>query len=143
MDVAAGRFAHRSGEMLQRLASLVEQSEFELPVPASKLSYKSTYSTLSDRDGCEALLPRTAFLMRWFVSLGAAEPKMRVLSLELSRRSSRGAARAHEPASVSWCGVWSRRPASNIRPHGRGSIDVVFPYKVWTLTGLYLRVPRR
>jgi len=38
VDVAAGRFAHRSGEMLQRLASLVEQSEFELPVPVSKLS---------------------------------------------------------------------------------------------------------
>jgi hypothetical protein len=47
----------------QQPDSLAEQSEFELPVPVSKLPYNSTYSTLSDRDGCEALLPRTAFLM--------------------------------------------------------------------------------
>jgi hypothetical protein len=45
---------------------------------------------------CEASLPRTAFMMRWFLSLDAAEPKWGCLSLEPSCRISRGVAHAHE-----------------------------------------------
>ena len=54
--------------------SLAERSEFELPVPVSKLSYDSTMLGFAIETDCEASLPRTAFLMRWFLSLEAAEP---------------------------------------------------------------------
>jgi len=53
---------------------------------------------------CEASLPRTAFMMRWFLSLEAAEPKWGCLSLEPSCRISRGVAHAHEEkASLERC----------------------------------------
>jgi hypothetical protein len=41
---------------------LVERSEFELPVPVSKLSYEGIMLGFAIETGCEALLPGTAFL---------------------------------------------------------------------------------
>jgi hypothetical protein len=55
---------------------MVERSEFELPVPVSKLSYDSTMPGFGIETDCEASLPRTAFMMRWFLSLGSGGAKM-------------------------------------------------------------------
>jgi len=43
----------------------VERSEFELPVPVSKLSYEGIMLGFAMETGCEALLPGTAFLARF------------------------------------------------------------------------------
>jgi hypothetical protein len=49
-------------------------------------------------------VPRTAFMMRWFLSLEAAEPKWGCLSLGPSCRISRRVAHAHEEkASLERC----------------------------------------
>src|SRR5713101_1170238 len=48
-----------------RSDSLAERGEFELPVPVSKLSYDSIMLGFAIETGCEALLPRTAFLARF------------------------------------------------------------------------------
>jgi hypothetical protein len=40
VDVAAGRFAHRSGEMLQRLASLVDDAVYCEPISSSEFPVK-------------------------------------------------------------------------------------------------------
>jgi hypothetical protein len=94
---------------------LTERSEFELPVPVSELSYDSTMLGFAIETDCETLLPRTAFLMRWFLSLEAAEPKWGCLSLELSCRISRGVAHAHEQkASLERCDS-SAEPALEFR----------------------------
>ena len=83
---------------------MAERSEFELPVPVSKLSSDSTMLGFGIETDCEASLPRTAFIMRWFLSLEAAEPKWGCLSLEPSCRISRGVAHAHEEkASLERC----------------------------------------
>jgi hypothetical protein len=44
---------------------MAERSEFELPVPVSKLSYDSIMLGFAIETDCEALLPRTAFLARF------------------------------------------------------------------------------
>jgi hypothetical protein len=44
---------------------MVERSEFELPVPVSKLPDDSIMLGFAIETGCEALLPRTAFLARF------------------------------------------------------------------------------
>src|SRR5260370_12547941 len=98
-----------------RTDSLAERSEFELPVPVSKLSYDSTMLGFAIETDREASLPAPAFLMRWFLSLEAAEPKWGCLSLEPSCRISRGVAHAHEEkASLERCDS-SAEPALEFR----------------------------
>src|SRR5216683_6321357 len=55
---------------------MVERSEFELPVPVSKLSYDSIMLGFAIETGCEALLPRTAFLARFSFVVGSGGAKM-------------------------------------------------------------------
>ena len=69
---------------------MVERSEFELPVPVSKRSYDSIMLGFAIETGCEALLPRTAFLARFSFCCW-------------KRRSQNGAASLWNPAAVA---VW-------------------------------------
>jgi hypothetical protein len=71
---------------------LVERSEFEPPVPVSKLSYDSIMLGFAIETGCEALLPRTAFLARFSFC-------------RWKRRSQNGAASHWNPAAES-VAVW-------------------------------------
>src|SRR6266436_6845425 len=71
-----------------RTDSLAEESEFELPVPVSKLSYDSIMLGFAIEAGCEALLPRTAFLARFSFC-------------RWKRRSQNGAASHWNPAAES------------------------------------------
>ena len=71
---------------------MVERSEFELPVPVSKLSYDSIMLGFAIETGCEALLPRTAFLARFSFC-------------RWKRRSQNGAASLWNPAAES-VAVW-------------------------------------
>ena len=71
---------------------MVEGSEFELPVPVSKLSYDSIMLGFAIETGCEALLPRTAFLARFSFC-------------RWKRRSQNGAASLWNPAAES-VAVW-------------------------------------
>ena len=71
---------------------MVERSEFELPVPVSKLSYDSIMLGFAIETGCEALLPRTAFLARFSFC-------------RWKRRSQNGAASHWNPAAES-VAVW-------------------------------------
>ena len=75
-----------------RSDSLAERSEFELPVPVSKLSYDSIMLGFAIETGCEALLPRTAFLARFSFC-------------RWKRRSQNGAASLWNPAAES-VAVW-------------------------------------
>ena len=68
------------------------ESEFELPVPVSKLSYDSIMLGFAIETGCEALLPRTAFLARFSFC-------------RWKRRSQNGAASHWNPAAES-VAVW-------------------------------------
>ena len=71
---------------------MVERSEFELPVPVSKLSYDSIMLGFAIETGCEALLPRTVFLARFSFC-------------RWKRRSQNGAASLWNPAAES-VAVW-------------------------------------
>src|SRR6202521_3761889 len=71
---------------------LAKRSEFELPVPVSKLSYDSIMLGFAIETGCEALLPRTAFLARFSLC-------------RWKRRSQNGAASLWNPAAES-VSVW-------------------------------------
>ena len=75
-----------------RSDSLAERGEFELPVPVSKLSYDSIMLGFAIETGCEALLPRTAFLARFSFC-------------RWKRRSQNGAASHWNPAAES-VAVW-------------------------------------
>src|SRR5260370_24005010 len=75
-----------------RSDSLAARSEFELPVGVSKLSYDSIMLGFAIETGCEALLPRTAFLARFSFC-------------RWKRRSQNGAASLWNPASES-VAVW-------------------------------------
>src|SRR6266436_8574601 len=77
---------------LVRSDSLAERGEFELPVPVSKLSYDSIMLGFAIETGCEALLPRTAFLARFSFC-------------RWKRRSQNGAASHWNPAAES-VAVW-------------------------------------
>jgi hypothetical protein len=71
---------------------LAERSEYKLPVPVSKLSYDSIMLGFAIETGCEALLPRTAFLARFSFC-------------RWKRRSQNGAASLWNPAAES-VAVW-------------------------------------
>src|SRR5260370_42404879 len=81
---------------LRRIAdmpdSMAERSEFELPVPVSKLPDDSIMLGFAIETGCEALLPRTAFLARFSFC-------------RWKRRSQNGAASQWKPAAES-VAVW-------------------------------------
>jgi hypothetical protein len=73
-----------------------ELNEFELPVPVSKLSYDSIMLGFAIETGCEALLPRTAFLARFSFCRWKRRSQNGAASLlEPSCRISRGVAHAH------------------------------------------------
>jgi hypothetical protein len=68
----SARFESFRGENLDRR----ERSEFELPVPVSELSYNSIMLGFAIETGCEALLPRTAFLAALVFVVGSGGAKM-------------------------------------------------------------------
>ncbi len=87
-----GQERPREGIEAPRTDSLAERSEFELPVPVSKLPDDSIMLGFAIETGCEALLPRTAFLARFSFC-------------RWKRRSQNGAASHWNPAAES-VAVW-------------------------------------
>jgi hypothetical protein len=91
---------------------MVEENEFELPVPVSKLSYDSIMLGFAIEAGCEALLPRTAFwrALVFVVGSGGAKMELPLFGTQLQNQSLCGACRRSLPLNVAtvapnrhWC----------------------------------------
>ena len=104
-----------------RSDSLAERSEFELPVPVSKLSWDSIMLGFAIETGCEALLPRTAFLARFSFCLR-------------KRRSQNGAASLWNPAAES-VAVW-RMPEKASLEHCDSSAEPALVFRTIKATRL-------
>src|SRR6202035_1314033 len=75
--------------------SWAERSEFELPVPVSKLSYDSIMLGFAIETGCEALLPRLRFwrALVFVVGSGGAKMELPLFGTQLQNQSRCGACR--------------------------------------------------
>src|SRR4029077_20008053 len=96
-DSGQMRVFHAADERIPKPEdSLAERSEFELPVPVSKRSYDSIMLGFAIETGCEALLPRTAFLARFGFCCWKRQSQNGAASLwNPAAEFSRGVAHAH------------------------------------------------